>query len=204
MSTLELDVIDDPAAAAVALDPIRARILAGLAAPASAAMLAQRLGLARQKVNYHLRVLEQHALVRVSEERRWGGITERLLVATATSYVVSPEALGPVGGDPGRMSDRLSARYVVALAARCVREVGGLVRRAEREGRRLATLSLDLEIAFGSAADRAAFADELARGVTALAARYHDESSPGARPHRVVIAAYPLPPGQEAPREPAG
>ena len=89
-----------PAAAATALEPIRSRLLAELAKPASAATLAARLGMARQKVNYHLRALEAHELVRVARTRKWGGLTERLLVASASSYVVSPEALGPAGADP--------------------------------------------------------------------------------------------------------
>ncbi|WP_163589722.1 helix-turn-helix domain-containing protein, partial [Klebsiella pneumoniae] len=73
---LDIDVITDPAAAGVALEPVRSRLLAELAAPASAAALAQRVGMARQKVNYHLRALEAHKLVRVAEERQWGGLTE--------------------------------------------------------------------------------------------------------------------------------
>src|SRR5262245_36493479 len=93
---IDVEVIEDPAAAAVALEPIRSRILSELAEPASAAALAGRLGVARQKINYHLRALEAHRLVRVAERRKWGGLTERLLVATAASYVVSPGALGPV------------------------------------------------------------------------------------------------------------
>ena len=99
---LDLDVIDDPARAAVALDPVKRRLLVELATPASAASLAARVGLTRQKVNYHLRALEEHKLVEPAEERRWGGLTERLMVATATSYVVSPAALGPLAADPAR------------------------------------------------------------------------------------------------------
>src|ERR687893_1638295 len=124
---LDVEVIDDPLAATVALEPVRSRLLAELAAPASAATLAARLGIARQKVNYHLRTLESHKLVRVAGQRQWGGLTERLLVATAHSYVVSPEALGPAAADPTRRTDALSASYLVALAARAVREVGGLL-----------------------------------------------------------------------------
>ena len=86
----EVEVIDDPGAAAVALEPVRSRLLAELAEPASAATLATRLGMARQKDNYHLHALEAHQLVRVAEKRQWGGLTERLLVATAASYIVSP------------------------------------------------------------------------------------------------------------------
>ncbi|MBX9592423.1 MAG: hypothetical protein K2X43_24310 [Hyphomonadaceae bacterium] len=86
---LDVEVIDDPAAALIALDPIRSRLLAE---PASAAALAGRVGLARQKVNYHPRALEAHNLVRVAEERLWGGLTERRLIAIAATYVVSPAA----------------------------------------------------------------------------------------------------------------
>jgi DNA-binding transcriptional ArsR family regulator len=189
----DIEVIDDPAAATVALEPVRNRLLAELAEPASAATLAARLGLARQKVNYHLRALETHRLVRLAQKRKWGGLTERLLVATAASYVVSPSALGPVAADPLRTEDRLSASYVIALAARIVREVGHLLRMARKTDKRLATLSLDAEIRFRSAAERAAFRNELIDAVNKLVARYHDASAPGGRAHRLVIAAHPLP-----------
>lgn len=190
---LDVEVIDDPAAATVALDPVRSRLLAELAEPASAATLAARLGIPRQKVNYHLRALEEHGLVRVAETRQWGGLTERRLVASAASYIVSPGALGAVGTDPDRGADRLSASYLIALAARIVREVGALLRRSREVGKRLPTLSLDAEVRFRSAADRAAFSSELTQAVTALIARYHDESAPGGRSHRLVVVAHPLP-----------
>ena len=86
---LDVEVIADPAAAVSALDPIRSRLLAELTEPASAATLAARMGIARQKVNYHLRALEDHHLVAAAGERQWGGLKERLLVATAATYVVS-------------------------------------------------------------------------------------------------------------------
>ena len=190
---LAVEVIDDPAAAAVALEPVRSRLLSELAEPASAATLAARLGIARQKVNYHLRTLEDHRLVRVAEKRKWGGLTERLLVATAASYVVSPSALGQAGADPDREHDRLSASYLIALAARIIREVGAFVRRSEQLGKRLPTLSLDTVIRFRSAADRAAFSSDLTTAVTALVSRYHDASAPGGRAHRLVLIAHPLP-----------
>src|SRR3954469_18022629 len=102
---LDIQVIDDPSAATIALEPIRSRLLSELAAPASAATLATRVGVARQKVNYHLRALEAHGLVQLAEQRKWGGLTERLLVATPSSYVVSPSALGAIGADPNRDID---------------------------------------------------------------------------------------------------
>eukprot|EP01042_Synura_sphagnicola_P034643 gene34643-44416_t len=166
---LDLDVIDDPARAAVALDPVKRRILAELSEPASAASLAGRVGLTRQKVNYHLRALEEHRLVAPAGERHWGGLTERLLVASAASFVVSPAALGSLGADPERNRDRLSASYLMAPAARVVREVGPLWREARRQEKRLATLSLDSVIRFRSAAERAAFTRELSEAVAGLA-----------------------------------
>ncbi|MBI3465166.1 MAG: helix-turn-helix transcriptional regulator [Planctomycetes bacterium] len=190
---LDVEVIDDPAAATVALEPVRSRLLSELAEPASAATLATRLGIARQKVNYHLRSLEAHRLVRVAEKRQWGGLTERLLVATAASYIVSPSALGPAATDPGRGADRLSASYLIALAARIVREVSDLLRRSREIDKRLPTLSLDTEIRFRSAADRAAFSNELTKAVTTLVSRYHNASAPGGRAHRLVVVAHPLP-----------
>jgi DNA-binding transcriptional ArsR family regulator len=190
---LDIEVIEDPAAAVSALHPVRGRLLAELTEPASAATLATRIGIARQKVNYHLRALEEHKLVAIAGERKWGGLTERLLVATASSYVVSPRALGPVAPDPGRSADRLSASYLIALAARSIREVGDLWRTARETDKRLATLSIDTEIRFRSAAERAAFTQELSDAVTSLAARFHDESTPRGRTHRVVLASYPMP-----------
>ncbi|MBK8915493.1 MAG: helix-turn-helix transcriptional regulator [Phycisphaerales bacterium] len=190
---VELRVIEDPASASVALDPVRSRLLSELRTPMSAATLAGRVGLPRQKVNYHLRTLESHGLVRKDSERRWGGLTERRMVATALSYVVSPGALGPVAADPARSANRLSASYLVALAARVVREVGQLLRRSEELDKRLATLSIDTEVRFRSAEDRAAFTGELTAAVTALVSRYHDESAPGGRRHRLLIGAYPSP-----------
>ena len=190
---LDIQVIDDPAAAMVALGPMRSRLLSELAAPASAATLATRVGVARQKVNYHLRALESHGLVRLAHERQWGGLTERLLVATAASYVVSPSALGPVAVDPDREVDRLSASYLIALGARVVREVGDLVRRANESGKRLATMAVDTEIRFRSPTERAAFTRELTEAIATLASKYHDESSPGGRAHRLVVVAHPLP-----------
>jgi DNA-binding transcriptional ArsR family regulator len=192
----DVEVIDDPAAAAVALEPVRSRLLSELAEPASAAALAGRLGMARQRINYHLKALEAHRLVRAAGTRRWGGLTERLLVATAASYIVSPRAMGPAAADPERRAhpaDRVSASYLIALAARIVREVSDLLRRSKETGKRLPTLSLDTSIRFRSAAERAAFGNELAAAVTALAARYHDDAAPGGRLHRLVLVAYPLP-----------
>jgi DNA-binding transcriptional ArsR family regulator len=187
----DVQVIEDPEAATVALEPTRSRLLSELGKPASAATLAARVGLTRQKVNYHLKALEAHGLVKQTHERKWGGLTERLLVASAASYVVSPSALGEVAADPNKRIDKLSASYLIALGARMVREVGELVRRAHDTGKRLATLSIDTEIRFRSAAERAAFSTELSEAIARLASKYHDDSATGGRNHRLTVVAYP-------------
>jgi len=189
----DVEVIDDPLAAVAALEPVRARLLAELAHPGSASTLAGRVGLTRQRANYHLRTLEAHGLVRLVREQRRRGLTERVMQASASAYVVSPAALGQAAATPERAADRLSASYLVALAARIVREVGDLVRGADRAGKRLATLSVDTQVRFRSAAERAKFTRELADAVSGLVARYHDADAPGGRAYRLIVVAHPLP-----------
>jgi DNA-binding transcriptional ArsR family regulator len=184
----DIAVIEDPAAAAVSLDPIRSRLLAELTVPGSATMLAAKVGLPRQKVNYHLRTLEHHGLVLLVEERRKGNVTERMMQATAASYVISPLAMAAVAPDPARSPDRLSARWLLAVAARLVRDVGSLVTGATKAKQRVATFALDGEITFATPADRAAFAEDLAVAVTELVGRYN---APEGRKHRIVLAVHP-------------
>ena len=187
----DVAVIEDPAAAAVSLDPIRARLLAELASPGSASSLAARVGLPRQKVNYHLRTLEQHGLIELVEERRKGNMTERMLRATAGSYVISPAALSAVAPDPSRAPDRLSARWLLAVAGRLVRDVGELLTGAAKARQKVATFAIDGEVRFANAADRSAFAEELTVAVTRLVGKYHDEEALGGRRHRLVVAVHP-------------
>ena len=188
---LDVTVIENPAAAEASLDPVRSRLLAELATPGSAASLALKVGLPRQQVNYHLRTLERHGLVELVAERRKGNMTERLLQATAASYVISPTALAALQPDPGRSPDRLSAFWLLSLAARLVRDVGSLLLGARAAGKRIATFAMDGEIRFASAADRSAFAEELSHAVAELVGKYHDAAAEGGRTHRIVVAIHP-------------
>lgn len=188
---LEVAIIEDAAAAESSLNPMRARLLAELVEPQSATRLAGRLDLPRQKINYHLHELERFGLVELAEERRKGNVTERVMQATAASFVISPSALGAVQPDPSRSPDRLSARWLLAVAARLVRDVGELITASSRAGKTLATFALDGEIRFKNAADRSAFADELTASVTALVSKYHSEQASGGRDFRLVVAVHP-------------
>ena len=96
---MDLAVIDDPAAAVAALDPVRRRVLAALSEPGSATTVATSLGLPRQQINYHLRTLEHHGLVRMIEERPRRGLTERVMQATARGL---RRVAGRAGGERRR------------------------------------------------------------------------------------------------------
>lgn len=190
--------------AAVLLRPLRTRILAMLAEPQSAAGIARTLDLARQNVGYHLKELEKQGLVELVEEKRVGNCVERIVRATGRAYLVSAEALGSLAQGAAEATDRFSAAYVIAVAARALREVTRLRQAADDAGKRLATLTLETEIRFATAADRAGFAEELTREVARLTAKYHDESAPRGRVHRIVSFAYPKPADtrQESPSAP--
>jgi len=191
-----LDVVTETSRAATLLHPLRMQLLEWLAEPDSATGLARRLGRPRQTINYHLRELERAGLVRLVEARRKGNVAERVLQATARSYVIDPRALGPVAARPETLRDRFSAAYLVAVAAQVIRDVAVLRARAAEAGKRLATFTLEAEVSFASARDRRAFMEELATTVAGLAVKYGDERAPGRR-FRVVVGAHPAVPAEE-------
>jgi DNA-binding transcriptional ArsR family regulator len=185
----EVRVLADAAAIEAALDPTRAAILDALAEPGSATTVAAAVGSTRQKVNYHLRTLEDHGLVELVETRTWGGLTERVVQRSARHLMASPQVLQSAPLDPEAVSDRLSADYLIAVSARAVSEVGAIADRAAHPTR-LPTLTIDTVVGFASPGDRAAFAADLESAVAALVARYHRDDG---RPHRLPISSYPRP-----------
>ncbi len=183
----DLRVLANAAAVEIALDPIRAAILEALAEPGSATTIAAKVGLTRQKVNYHLKALEAHGLIEPAEERWWGGITERIVQRCARQLVVSPDVLANAAIDPSHIGDRLSAAYLIAVNARTVAEVAAITTATRK---RVPTLSVDTVIGFKTPEDRARFAAELESAVAKLVARYHHDDG---RPHRLIVSSYPRP-----------
>lgn len=196
MSALpELSIVRDPHQAGSLLDATRRHLLECLQDPDSAAGLARRLGLPRQRLNYHLRELERAGLVTCVGERRKGNCMERMLRATARVFVISPDVLGALGVPAERATDRASAAALVNASACTIRSVAVLEERARLENKRLATLSLESEIRFASAEARAAFTEELTDTVARLVARFHDDHAPHGRRFRLVVGAHPaIPP----------
>ena len=125
------------------------KLLAELVKPGSAAGLARKLGVPRQKLNYHLRELEREGFIELAEERRKGNCMERVIRATAQSYLIGPQAMGRLGRKHrSEAVDRFSAAYLIATAARIIRELANLALQARRAGKRVASLTLDAEIRF--------------------------------------------------------
>src|SRR5215471_1663063 len=95
-----VEVLDAAETAAAVLDPARLRILTALRDPDSSAGVARSLGLPRQRVGHHVRALEAAGLLTCVGERRKRNCVERLLQATARSYVLAPQLLGQLGLSP--------------------------------------------------------------------------------------------------------
>lgn len=187
---LDLEVIEDPRAAAATLDPMRRGLLSELREPASASMLAQRLEIPRQKITYHLNQLIELGLIREIEQRHKGIMTERVMQATAASYVISPEAIGQLSPQAATLRSEFSAAWMMALATRTLREVGKLILGARAAQKPLATFAMDTEIVFASAKDRADFSQELSQSLGVLANKYHNPAGSG-RAHRMVMTLHP-------------
>ena len=186
-----LSVIRKPREAALLLQPTRQKIVGQLQEPGSASSLARKLGLPRQRLNYHLHELEKQGFLELVEERKKGNCVERIVRATARSYLISPEALGLLGSSAEERQDHWSASYLITAAARAVRDVASLEARAKDAGKRLATFTLETDVRFASAAERNAFAEELATAVGRLTAKYHDEKAEGGRRFRLFVGGYP-------------
>jgi DNA-binding transcriptional ArsR family regulator len=184
-------IVRDTARAAHLLDPMRAALLGQLAEPGSASSLARALGLPRQRINYHLHELEKAGFVEFVEERRRGNCVERLVKATARSYLISPEVLGALGRTPEEQQDRFSASYLMAAAGRLLHDVAETSARAATAKKRVATLTLEADIRFATAEARTAFAEELSTAVAQLVAKYHDATTAGGRRFHLVAGVYP-------------
>ncbi|NIR47875.1 helix-turn-helix transcriptional regulator [candidate division KSB1 bacterium] len=186
-----VNLVQDARSAHALLNPIRLQILQRLRKPNSASGLARAMDLPRQKINYHLRELEKKGLVEQVEERRKGNCVERIVRATAKSYIINPEALGALATNPEKVRDKFSSSYLLAVAVQLIREVALLRERADKAKKRLPTFTLQTKVRFASAADLNAFTEELTNTVADLAAKYHDEKAGGGRLFRFIVGAYP-------------
>jgi DNA-binding transcriptional ArsR family regulator len=190
--------------AAALLHPLRSRLLSMAREPASASELARRLGLPRQRVNYHVRELERAGFLRAAGRRRRRNLIEHRYVATARSYVLAPDLLGPLAPDWRSIADTASADYLLALAEQVRSDVSRAAEEAAAEGKRLSTLSLKSQFRFETPEERTRFAEAVRQALVEVIARHsspniRESGRPGrGRPYRLVLACYPVAAGIEA------
>lgn len=200
-------VRDAPRAATLVEHPLRLAVLREAGEPRSATEIAARIGETRQKVNYHLGKLRDGGFVIPAGTRPARGLEERLYVATARRYLLSPAVLADLAPSPREVTDRLSADYLLALAARSQEELGRVTEEAAAAGQRVATLSIDADVHFATPGARTAFTEELHDAVLRLVARHSEPGVADARPYRLVVGAYPVPrdtpAGPDAPPSPS-
>lgn len=194
MAAHALDIIDDPARARTALQPIRLQLLHLLEQPQSAPQLAAAIGMPRQRVLYHLRTLEAQQLVEARDHGSVGRRIDRTYVRTATSYAIAPKTLGGVAVDPQTVADAFSSTYLSAVAGRALNDLAALGRAAATRGKRLPTLTLETDIRFVTPADQQRFTDELTTALTTLAAKYHHPNAAKGRTFKVFACGYPAVP----------
>jgi DNA-binding transcriptional ArsR family regulator len=169
-----LNLVGDPQAVRLALSPLRRQLLDHLTEPASAATLGDILGMPRQRVRHHLKVLEQAGLIFETGERRRRGFVEKLYAVRPGAMMIDPMLLGSPPPDQDRRDeqDRHSAEHLVRTAARMVHEVGRMRGEAEREGRRLITFTIEADVGFAAPSEIELFAARLTRAVADLARDY--------------------------------
>ena len=187
---VEIEVLQDARQAAALMQPERLRVLQQLTEPESASGVARRLDLPRQQVNYHLRELEKNGLVEFLEERKKGNCMERVMRSKARSFIINPDVLGSLTAATLAGRDRFSSSYLLMAASRAVRDLAILRPRAEKAGKRLPTLTAEVEVSFANAEDRRMFAEELTDAIARLVAK-HNANRPGSRTFRLLACIYP-------------
>lgn len=192
----DLEAITDPERALALLRPLRLSVLRLAREPVSASEIGSRLGLPRQRINYHVRELARAGFLRRAGRRRRGNMIEQQYVATSRAWGLSPELLGGVGADWRRVEDTESAAYLFALAAQMQVDLVRSMRVAV-SGTGGATTSLKSQFRFESASRQQQFERDLRQAVIDVIARYtapnlRPDGRPGpGRPFRLVMGLYP-------------
>lgn len=182
-------MLDDASTARVALSPLRRELLGLLRTPTSAAGLAETLAMPRQKIGYHLRLLEKAGLIAAVETRRRRGFTETLFEARSDALLIDPMILAPADPDTVDKQDRFAADHLVRTAAGIVRDVSRMREAAADEGSRLLTFTVEADVAFARPADIEAFAARLSDALATIAADFAPAGE--GRSYRVTVAGHP-------------
>jgi DNA-binding transcriptional ArsR family regulator len=168
--------------------PTRVEMLEVLREPATSAEVARQIGQPRQRINYHLKALEEAGLVEPVESRRNGNFVETLYRAIARTFVIAPE----VAWQGSRRLDALRSQHaletLVALGERLQRDAAELLDRAAFDGEEIASAAVSVETKFATAEVRAAFMREFLESTKELLEKHGSEAGD---PYRVVFTAHP-------------
>jgi DNA-binding transcriptional ArsR family regulator len=92
----DFKVIDDLATLRLLSDPLRLRLIEELGGrPTTVKVLARAMGIKPNRLYYHVNLLEEHGLIKVTETRLVSGIVERTYGLVARHFAVSDELALP-------------------------------------------------------------------------------------------------------------
>ena len=152
-------ILRDPDQVIEVLSSIRRKILSALDEPDSATGSARSLGSSRQKVNYHVRALEEAGLVELDELRPRRGLTERVMRRTNEVVLVDPAAFDTSGLT---RNDVAGINAVVATATDLIGQAAQVATMAGSRRERVAAATLDTEVRVASPAVLRTMLDEIA------------------------------------------
>ena len=193
----QIDFVSERARAAHLLDPLRAEILRLAREPVSASELAPRLGLSRQRVNYHVRKLAADGLLRRAGRRRRRNLFEQRYTASSLAYLLSPALLGPLGADWRNIADSSSPDHLLALTAQVQQDTSRASAAAARGEKIPPAISMKFLFRFERPEQREAFARDLRAAIIDVIARHTspyqraDGADGAGEPYRLVLGSYP-------------
>lgn len=93
---LDIKIIDDLATLKLLSDPLRLRLIEELGAqPTTVKVLSSALGMKPNRLYYHVNLLEEHGLIRVTDTRIVSGIVERTYGLVAKHFAVAEDLAMP-------------------------------------------------------------------------------------------------------------
>ncbi len=104
------------------------------------------------------------------------------------AYVYSPPS-----NERLRRHDRFSWAALVNLIARTLWDLVSLRRKADAEGKRLATLAIEADLYFETPTERKAFTESLVDAIEQVVRDHEMPQSDKARALRLVVGAFPKP-----------
>src|SRR5262245_28991966 len=164
----EVLYIEDVDQAAALLKPQRIEMLKHMDHPRTCLELSKIFGETPQKINYHIKALQNAGLVEQVGERRVRGTVEGSYQARARSYWLASDLIGQIGG-AALAQDQASLRHLLSLTEEMRGDIGHL---AQQVGQEVPSLGLSLHVELDDESRRADFMADVQRMAQILAHKY--------------------------------